>query len=208
MNIHLRNFVICFFLGFFGTLLLVKCVAHAGEWSMATGDNANVPKAYIELCKQDAYVCNSVSLKKSIDISKDNSTRIYLINYIVNSSIVYTGDDVQYGVDEKWVDTPASNRGDCEDYAITKKRMLLNAGFPASALLITLIYGRQIVAGKDMPWGHAVLVVVTSEGDYVLDNYTNEIYAWQDTTYPFYSRQSQTQQDKFVKIVAPTDAEE
>lgn len=60
------------------------------------------------------------------------------------------------------------SRGDCDDYAVTKRHRLIGHGLPASAL-------RLAVART--PWGerHLVLVVRTDRGDLVLDNLTDAI---------------------------------
>lgn len=53
--------------------------------------------------------------------------------------------------------------GDCEDYVLAKRRALIKAGLPPSALRIAYV---QTQSGE----GHAVLVVKTTKGDFVLDN--------------------------------------
>jgi predicted transglutaminase-like cysteine proteinase len=39
--------------------------------------------------------------------------------------------------------------------------------------------------------GHAVLMVTTDKGDFVLDNRRSEVLRWSDTHYKFLKRQSQ-----------------
>lgn len=58
--------------------------------------------------------------------------------------------------------------GDCEDYVLTKRSMLIRNGVSAGSLRIAYTHTRQ---GEP----HAVLVVRTSEGDYVLDNLNNSV---------------------------------
>lgn len=72
--------------------------------------------------------------------------------------------------------------GDCEDYALTKRAMLLRKGFPSSALLMAAVENR----GE----GHAVLVVRTSRGDFVLDNLSKVVRPWSATGYSFKALQS------------------
>ena len=48
--------------------------------------------------------------------------------------------------------------GDCEDYVLLKRKMLMQAGWPRQALLITVVRDEQ---GD----GHAVLTVKTDKGD-------------------------------------------
>ncbi len=46
----------------------------------------------------------------------------------------------QYGVEDYWT-IPVSGRGGCEDYALLKRQRLMRAGWPASALLMTVVLG-------------------------------------------------------------------
>ena len=66
----------------------------------------------------------------------------------------------------------------------SSRRFLENLGFAAEALLITVVLDEK----KE---GHAVLTVVTEEGDFVLDNRRDEIRRWSDLDYIFLKRQSQ-----------------
>lgn len=65
-----------------------------------------------------------------------------------------------------WELNPES--GDCEDYVLSKRSALIRQGVSAGALRIAYTHTRR---GEP----HAVLVVRTSQGDYVLDNLTNTI---------------------------------
>ena len=67
---------------------------------------------------------------------------------------------------DTWQLNPTS--GDCEDYVLTKRSALVRNGVPAGALRIAYTHTRR---GEP----HAVLVVRTSEGDFVLDNLTNTV---------------------------------
>ncbi|MBB4053772.1 putative transglutaminase-like cysteine proteinase [Devosia subaequoris] len=58
--------------------------------------------------------------------------------------------------------------GDCEDYVLSKRSMLIKHGVSAGALRIAYTHTRR---GEP----HAVLVVKTSQGDYVLDNLNNSV---------------------------------
>lgn len=79
------------------------------------------------------------------------------VNTRVNRSIAPRNDRGR----DVWSVNVAS--GDCEDYALTKRAALIRSGVPAGALRI---------ATTHTPWGegHAILVVKTSRGDFVLDN--------------------------------------
>jgi predicted transglutaminase-like cysteine proteinase len=93
---------------------------------------------------------------------------------------------------ERWA-YPDDGKGDCEDYVLAKRRALINLGWPASVLLITVVRDKE---GD----GHAVLTVVTDRGDVILDNQENEILPWQDTGYRYVKRQSQGDPTLWVSL--------
>lgn len=88
---------------------------------------------------------------------------------------------------------PATEAGDCEDYAIAKKLALIEAGWAADQLLIAIAEGRD--RGH-----HAVLVVRTEDGEHVLDNLTDDILPWQETRYRFVIRQSAANPHAWVHV--------
>lgn len=83
------------------------------------------------------------------------------VNRHVNSAIKPIADR-----GDVWSISPAA--GDCEDYVVTKRRVLIDAGVSAGALRIVYTQTR---AGN----AHAILLVRTSAGDIVLDNLTGAI---------------------------------
>ncbi len=83
--------------------------------------------------------------------------------------------------------------GDCEDYALTKQAALLRKGFPSSALLMTTVVTRS---GEP----HAVLMVRTDRGDFVLDNLSPLIKPWNSTGYRFTSMQSEDNPRVWVRL--------
>lgn len=81
----------------------------------------------------------------------------------VNRSIAYRPDK-----GEVWKANVSA--GDCEDYALTKRARLIRMGYPSSALRMAVGYTRK---GEY----HAVLVVMTDSGRFVLDNLTDKVLA-------------------------------
>jgi predicted transglutaminase-like cysteine proteinase len=113
------------------------------------------------------------------------------INDHVNGSIAPETDKNLYNVAEYW--TYPNGTGDCEDYALEKRRQLIAGGWDPSTLLMTVVRQRN---GE----GHAVLMVRTDRGDLVLDNQDGRVLVWNDTPYQFIKRQSQTNAGKWVGI--------
>ena len=106
------------------------------------------------------------------------------VNKWVNDIITPVTDMDHWGVVEKW-SYPDDGKGDCEDYVLLKRRMLMQAGWPREALLITVVRDKK---GD----GHAVLTVKTDKGDFILDNQEEQVLLWSDTGYRFVKRQSQS----------------
>lgn len=79
----------------------------------------------------------------------------------VNFSTTYRTDAEQYGRPEHWVE--AGKFGDCEDYALLKRAMLRNQGWPAEKLALCTCWCED--GGY-----HCVLFVDTDLGGYILDN--------------------------------------
>ena len=88
------------------------------------------------------------------------------VNNWVNDTIKPMTDMEHWGVVERWY-YPDDGYGDCEDYVLLKRRMLMQAGWPREALLITVVRDKK---GD----GHAVLTVKTDKGEFVLDNQERE----------------------------------
>ncbi len=69
----------------------------------------------------------------------------------------------------------------------------MDAGWPASSLLITVV----TLPNGD---GHAVLTVRTDRADYALDNLNDKILQWNDTEYRFLKRQSSSHSGRWETI--------
>jgi predicted transglutaminase-like cysteine proteinase len=105
------------------------------------------------------------------------------VNHSVNLSIVPRAKAYGTNLDDGWTIAPAS--GDCNDYAVTKRRELIENGLPASALRLS---ATKTASGV----GHLVLVVSTTKADIVLDNLSETIRPWQQTDYQWLKIQSAT----------------
>ena len=109
------------------------------------------------------------------------------VNRWVNETVKPMTDMDHWGVIEKW-SMPTDGYGDCEDYVLLKRKMLIDAGWPREALLITVVRDKN---GE----GHAVLTVKTDKGEFILDNQNENVVAWTETGYRFVKRQSQSRSE-------------
>ena len=91
------------------------------------------------------------------------------VNAAVNGSHTYVAEPAGQDV---WRIMATGETGDCEDFALTKAKALLDLGYHASALHIECG-----VTNEATPVGHAWLVVQTTTGDWALDISTNSIVA-------------------------------
>jgi predicted transglutaminase-like cysteine proteinase len=95
-------------------------------------------------------------------------------NQLVNSAIVYASDMAMHGQMDRWSSPLATlklGKGDCEDYAILKYNLLLEAGVRAGDLRIVLVRDTSIRID------HAVLTARVDGRWYVLDNRKSGFYA-------------------------------
>ena len=87
------------------------------------------------------------------------------IHGAVNRDTKYCTDTSQYNTLEHWT-LPNTGLGDCEDYALLKRKMLIDAGFDRDKIHLCTCF----VDGA----GHCVLLVETDRGNYILDNNQSE----------------------------------
>jgi len=118
------------------------------------------------------------------------------VNRDVNARIRPVHDLDQYGFEDYWT-LPIKTgtlAGDCKDYVLEKRRLLMEHGVPMSDLSITL---------GTTAWGeyHAVLLVHTDRGDYVMDNLSPWVTSWKDVTYTWSKRQSAANPDIWVRPI-------
>lgn len=104
------------------------------------------------------------------------------INRRINRAIRHVDDDRLYGVADYWARPEDSGRGDCEDFVLAKRAALIQAGVPATALSIAIVVTR---------WGesHAVLLLASDAGEYVLDSLNPWIARWDRVDYRWRERQ-------------------
>lgn len=179
--------------GIFGVIAsLVFCsAAQALPARMTITGPTNQPIGHYEFCKQYADECGANSAGDPLELNETNWKQILEINYTVNSAVEPLTDDEIYGVEERW--TYPGVAGDCEDYVLLKRRLLIEAGISPSDLLITVVLQPN---GE----GHAVLTVRTDRGDFVLDNMRDKVLLWSETEYRFLKRQSERNAGKWVKL--------
>ena len=166
---------------------------------LAVGDATRPPIGWVEFCAEYARDCaRQTGAARDVVLNTSSWASLNRINDWVNQAIKPVTDIEHWGTVEKW-SYPEDGYGDCEDYVLLKRRMLIEAGWPRSALLITVVRDSK---GD----GHAVLTVRTDKGDLILDNQNDRILPWLATGYRFVKRQSQTDQNVWVSLGDPRPA--
>ena len=152
------------------------------------------PWGWRDFCRKNPADCvaKKASGNGPFALTPENWRIIIDTNSKVNKSIEAVSDSDHWNKPESW-DYPSDGKGDCEDYALLKRGLLIRAGIPASALLMTVVINRK---GE----GHAVLTLASDRGDYVLDNQVNEILSWEDSGYRFVQRQSQDDPNEWTRL--------
>jgi len=160
---------------------------------ISVGDHTRPPIGWVEFCTEQPKECaGAATMPRDVVLSARTWKDLVRINKSVNDTIKPMTDLEHWGVVEKW-SYPDDGYGDCEDYVLLKRRMLIQAGWPREALLITVVRDKK---GE----GHAVLTVKTDRGEFVLDNQNPEILSWLDTGYRFVKRQSQSDPNIWVSL--------
>ena len=170
---------------------LVRAGSATAQFATVYG-KALPPIGYVEMCAREPRECQVLGGRRTrLPLSPERWNLIYQVNAFVNGKIAPVSDEELYGKPEYW--TFPTDAGDCEDYLLLKKRYLESLGFPATALLITVVLDEK-------QQGHAVLTVTTDKGDFVLDNRRNDVLRWNDTDYTFLKRQSAEDPRQWVSL--------
>jgi predicted transglutaminase-like cysteine proteinase len=166
---------------------------------IGVGAKTSAPIGWVQFCVEYDPECKTKpSMPRDVVLAGQAWRDLVRVNRWVNANVRPITDLEHWGVVERW-NYPDDGYGDCEDYALEKRRMLLDAGWPREALLITVVRDQN---GD----GHAVLTVKTDKGEYILDNQRDEILLWSDTGYRFVKRQSQSDPNVWVSLGEPRPA--
>jgi predicted transglutaminase-like cysteine proteinase len=173
----------------------------AGERTLfiSVGATARAPIGWTEFCSEYAPECETRQLDaRDVVLTAKAWKDLTRINKWVNDTVKPITDLEHWGVVERW-NYPDDGYGDCEDYVLLKRRMLMQSGWPRQALLITVVRDKR---GD----GHAVLTVKTDKGEFILDNQHEDILLWSDTGYRFVKRQSQSDPNLWIALGDPRPA--
>ncbi|HEX2135404.1 MAG TPA: transglutaminase-like cysteine peptidase [Microvirga sp.] len=153
--------------------------------ALAAAEGAARPvPAWRHFCEANQSDCEvDPNEPERIKLSRSTWQQIVAVNARVNATIKPLADEAHWGVVDAW-NYPTDGYGDCEDYQLLKRKLLVQAGLPRRALRMTVVIDEK---GE----GHAVLMVRTDRGDFILDNKTQAVLPWHHTGYVFVKREGQ-----------------
>lgn len=153
---------------------------------------AQPPYGFVQFCETQPKHCKGHWRGTDrFDATPERLSELDEINRYVNSAIKPVTDIEAYGVEEYW--TLPVTAGDCEDYVLLKRELLIARGWPESALLVTVVRDEH---GD----GHAVLTARTTQGDFILDNKISDVRIWSATPYQYVMRQSYVNPKAWVSL--------
>jgi len=167
--------------------------AASAAGAMVTGGLTSQPIGHYDFCKANPAECsirpgNLAPARMTAALWRQLGS----VSAAVNAAVKPMSDYDIYGKDEVWA-YPDKGVGDCEDYVLEKRRRLNRLGLSLADLLITVVR-------KPDGEGHAVLTVRTDKGDYILDNLTDKVRAWDQTGYRYLKRQAIDNTGRWVSI--------
>ena len=169
------------------------------------GSETTIPYGWVDFCNRHGEECSLGKLKPvDVHMTRQVWRTLSDVNAMANGAIEPISNFEHWGTSLDHWDYPVDGKGDCKIYALFKRKLLIERGFPRQALLMTIV---RDLSGE----GHAVLTVKTDRGDFVLDNLADDIRPWNSTGYAFYKRQAQDDPNVWLSLggatgPAPTEA--
>jgi predicted transglutaminase-like cysteine proteinase len=151
------------------------------------------PMAFTQFCLRYNGECRqqrTIFRGGPVKMTRQRAANLRAINDTVNDNIA-PHPNLRGLAGEEWLINP--DRGDCNDYAVSKRHMLLERGWPARALLLSEV---KMASGEH----HLVLVVRSDRGDLVLDNMTRVVRAWNKVPYKWVRMQSASDPNIWSKV--------
>lgn len=154
---------------------------HCGQLDLAVLRVEAAPTQYRDFCALDPEACAMVG-EPVLDWTDELNALSSRINAEVNAEIELVPDEDNLGREEVW-SLPVNCRGDCEDFALEKRRRLTDAGVPRAALTMAIVFHKMQF------YSHAVLLLETTRGTWVLDNLHDDLMCWDALPYRYTHRE-------------------
>ena len=170
-----------------GLLALVAC-ARSTSSHMPLGGFVAQPIGAELFCLENSTECaEQRTTAQHIEMTPDLWKDLLTVQYDINQKFK-PGREVRFA----W-DYSADGSGNCVQFALEKRRALIRRGWPAGALqLATAVTPDKI--------GHLVVVIDTTDGDWVLDNLRADVVRWGDLPYRWIARQQGASMENWVSV--------
>jgi predicted transglutaminase-like cysteine proteinase len=171
--------------GFVGAAAQAKPVGTLPPQTPSLGQTgpAKPTVGWTRFCESTPEECAiDASEQETISLTPRAWQTLLRINRQINSMIEPMSDADHWGVEDRW-NFAEDGAGDCEDYQLLKRKLLVAAGFPRRAMRMTVVIDEE-------RQGHAVMMVRTNRGDFILDNKRNAVLPWTETGYTFVKREA------------------
>jgi predicted transglutaminase-like cysteine proteinase len=172
-------------------VLLGSQAAVAQDAFLAARMTVSAPAGAHNLCGRYPWACKASG--GATRISGHQLDVAIKLNRQINRKVRSIADQAQYGRAEHWA-LPTARGGDCEDFALIKKKHLIEAGLDPQMLLVSTVLDRNRNA-------HAVLVMRTGQGDFILDNLRDEVLHWRQTGYTFLRMQDPANPSRWTAVI-------
>ena len=177
-----------------GVVALAAASAEAGT-AIPTAGPATPPAGFIGFCIHHLRDCSGRShATPPVSMSDARWRQIDEVQGDVNASIH------PRKMNPKVWSYSTDGSGDCNTFALTKRRELIERGWPKENLLL-------VTAVTERGEGHLMLVAHTDQGDLVLDNRVTHVVDWRRLPYHWISIQSPESPTKWLSIAPNLRAE-
>ncbi|HSP24808.1 MAG TPA: transglutaminase-like cysteine peptidase [Saliniramus sp.] len=140
------------------------------------------PAQYRDFCARYPAECD-MSGPSVIRLSIGTWRTLNQINRAVNAEVCFVPDPEEFGFEDYWT-LPSDGYGDCEDFALEKRRRLVEAGLPRAAMRMAIVQHQLRL------FSHAVLTMNTTRGGLVLDNLEDRLICWNDAPFNYEMREN------------------
>jgi predicted transglutaminase-like cysteine proteinase len=153
-----------------------------------------IPYGWFDFCGRHPDECHiQKTAAQDITLTPEIWELLNHVNHYANATILPVSNLAHWGTMLDHWDYPNDGKGDCKVYALFKRKLLLEAGLPRQALLMTIV--------RDLHnQGHTILTVRTDHGDFILDNLSEDIRPWDTTGYQYLKRQAQTDPNVWLDL--------
>ena len=154
----------------------------ASNLDLPVVESRETHEPYASYCNRHPDHCD-LSGPRLVEFTRNTLQVLKSTNTAANQSINYSMTDKElYGLEEYWA-FPSDGFGDCEDIALYKRERLVELGLPRGAMTIAIVHHRANMSP------HAVLLIETTAGTYLLNSFTDDVVLWHEAPYNFETRE-------------------